>query len=259
MSTLPPSPNTVPVSVVNAAGPSPVVLVCEHASAHIPARYNNLGLSGAALQSHIAWDPGAMAVARGMAERLDAVLVASDVSRLVYDCNRPPDAPTAMPAQSEVTPVPGNADLSAAERADRTARFYTPFRETLAQIIAAKGAPVIVTVHSFTPVYHGAKRDVEIGILHDSDTRFADAMLITAQAHTDAIVRRNDPYGPEDGVTHTLQAQALPFGHLNVMIEVRNDLIASPDAQATMAQTLSSWLADTCTKLGIVEGVTCRA
>ncbi|MEP5760155.1 MAG: N-formylglutamate amidohydrolase, partial [Litoreibacter sp.] len=155
------------IDVRNATAASKVVIVCEHASAHIPATFNNLGLSDDALQSHIAWDPGAMAVATRMMDALDAVLIAAKTSRLVYDCNRPPDAHDAMPARSEVFDVPGNAGLSAEQKTARVVGYYEPFRTTVAQIMERIADPVLVTVHSFTPVYHGAMRDVEIGILHD--------------------------------------------------------------------------------------------
>ena len=237
--------NVVEVSRGN--GRSAIVLVCEHASNHIPASLNDLGVSTAVNQSHIAWDPGAFEVAQTMSKLLDAALVFSTVSRLAYDCNRPPEAPDAMPARSETFDVPGNRDLSDADKNERVERYYAPFCERLAAEIARRNDPVIVTIHSFTPVYNGQTRDVEIGILHDSDTRLADAMLRVAHTHN---VRRNVPYGPEDGVTHTLKEHGLKHGHLNVMIEVRNDLITNAASQATMAQTLTGWLTRALQSLG---------
>lgn len=228
--------------VANASGTSPIVLICEHASAYIPERFDNLGLSGDVLTSHVAWDPGALAVARGMSRDLDAVLIASRISRLVYDCNRPPGHPGAMPARSEVFDIPGNQEVSEAERRVRHDAYYLPFRDAVAQAVRGVRNPIIVTVHSFTPVYHGETREVEIGILHDRDSRVADAMLACGPAHTPHIVRRNEPYGPVDGVTHTVAEHATPRGYPNVMIEVRNDLIATTEAQAEMAGQLSAWM-----------------
>lgn len=224
-------------------GASEIVLVCEHASAHIPEALAGLGLAPADRLSHAVWDPGALAVAEVMAERLSAGLVAGRVSRLVYDCNRPPEAPDAMPARSELIEVPGNRQLSPEDRAERVRTYYEPFRAALAEALAAQEAPVIVTMHSFTPLFHGRPRAVEIGLLHDSDSRLADAMLEIAPQHTELICRRNEPYGPGDGVTHTLRHHALPGGHLNLMIEVRNDLIATPNQQSAMGEMLAGWLA----------------
>lgn len=243
----------------NPDGESSVVVVCEHASHHIPAKFDDLGLLQEALKSHAAWDPGALPVATRLAKQLDAPLIAGSVSRLVYDCNRPPNAPDAMPARSEVIDVPGNCNLSQADRDARTNAYYRPFQTALHQAVKAVSDPVIVTVHSFTPVYHGIARKVEIGILHDSDTRLADAMLDTARTHTGTDVQRNAPYGPDQGVTHTLKEHAIKEGHLNVMLEIRNDLIKTPDEQTAMADMLAGWITDACARAQTKEGVQCRA
>ncbi|PJI92649.1 putative N-formylglutamate amidohydrolase [Yoonia maricola] len=235
------------VEVSRSRARSAIVLVCEHASFHIPEDLNNLGISIAAKRSHVAWDPGAIAVAQRMSKDLDAVLVASTVSRLVYDCNRPPEATDAIPTRSEIYDVPGNVGLTDNEKRARVARYYAPFREKLASEIARRTNPVIVTVHSFTPNYNGETREVEIGILHDRDSALADAVMQVASGH---VVRRNDPYGPKDGVTHTLKEHALKHGHLNVMIEVRNDLIADETTQTAMAKTLTGWITQALETLG---------
>lgn len=243
----------------NPDGSSSVVLVCEHASNTIPAAYDGLGLSADDRESHAAWDPGAMAVAEMISHQMDAPLIASRVSRLVYDCNRPPDAPDAMPARSEVIDVPGNANLSPSEREARVEAIYRPFHAALGKLVERIAHPVIVTMHSFTPVYFGQRRPVEIGILHDSDTRLADAMLASAAAHLDANVQRNEPYGPDHGVTHTLKKHGITGGHLNVMLEVRNDLIETPIQQKAMADVISGWLVDAFSRTQMPGNVQCRA
>jgi predicted N-formylglutamate amidohydrolase len=228
-----------PVAQENLEGAGAVILVCEHASRRLPERLGTLGLSPEALESHIAWDPGALAVSRLLADALDATLIYQRFSRLVYDCNRPPEAPGAMPALSEIYEIPGNATLSDEERRARTEAIYSPFRQALSQLVADRVAndrpPVIVTLHSFTPVYHGVRRDVEVGILHDSDSRLADAMLAATGKDAPFLTRRNEPYGPDDGVTHTLIEHGVKNGLQNVMIEIRNDLIATKDGQRVMA------------------------
>lgn len=229
--------------MINPSGHGDFVLVCEHASNTVPAALNNLGLTGDVLDTHIAWDPGALRVARTMARLLDAPLVAPRVSRLVYDCNRPPDAPDAIPLRSEAVDIPGNAGLGEHERRERVEACYEPFRDAVAACLDARAKRprrvVLLTIHSFTPVYAGVKRDAELGVLHDADIRFADALLAALAGDAALAVRRNEPYGPWDGVTHTLAAHAVPRGLLNVMIEIRNDLIASPHAQRAMAARLS--------------------
>ena len=245
------------VQTINTDGASSVVLVCEHAAHHIPTQFDGLGVSKSDRQSHAAWDPGALAVAEKLSEVLDAPLVASRVSRLVYDCNRPLDAVDAMPVRSEVIDVPGNRDLTAADRAARAATYYQPFCAAVQDVIAQKTDPVIVTIHSFTPIYHGQLRSVELGVLHDSDTRLADVMLHRAAAHTDLNVERNQPYGPEDGVTHTIKEHAIKYGHLNVMLEIRNDQIAAPDNQAQMAEMIAGWIQEAVAQIAPIKSTQC--
>ena len=235
------------VALINGEGASAILLVCEHASHQIPAAFGTLGLPDDLLASHIAWDPGALAVAARLSAAFDAPLVAQRVSRLIYDCNRPPEAPDAIPAVSEIYPVPGNEGLDEAARGLRVERYYRPFRAKLSATIEARIAagkpPVVVTVHSFTPVFKGEHRAVEIGVLHDSDARLADRLLArTGEAPYD--IRRNEPYGPEDGVTHTLVDQAVSRGLVNVMLEIRNDLIADEAGQARVADFLARWIGE---------------
>ena len=232
------------VEQVNADGPGDFLIVCEHAANHVPSVLDNLGLSASLLQTHIAWDAGARGVAEALALALDAPLIAQRVSRLVYDCNRPPESAAAIPEVSEIYPIPGNSELTAAQRKGRVDEVYLPFRTAIADHLRNRCAegrpPVLVTVHSFTPVYRGVKRSVDIGVVCDTDCRLAEALLRRARDSGQFDARLNEPYGPADEVTHTLVEHALPLSLLNVMIEVRNDLIADGDAQAAMA----AWLAE---------------
>lgn len=229
------------VETIRPGASSPVVLVCEHASARIPDAYDALGLAAEDRFSHAVWDPGAEALARAMSSDLDASLVAGRVSRLIYDCNRPPTSERATPDRSELIPVPGNFGLTSTQRATRTEAVYDPFKAAVAAALDAHKDPVLVTVHSFTPTYFDKPRLTQIGLLHDTDARLVDAML----AHAAPLrwrVDRNAPYGPGDGVTHTLQAHALPRGIANVMIEVRNDLLTTDQAVTDMAAALTTLL-----------------
>lgn len=222
--------------VHNPDGASPIVLLCEHASNLIPADYDGLGLSEADSESHAAWDPGALDLSMHLSRALDAPLIAGGVSRLVYDCNRPPEAAGAMPEISEIIEVPGNHDLGASQRNDRTESVYRPFCGAVSDVLDARGPEtMVVTIHSFTPVFYGKHRAVELGILHDKDTRLADAMLAQKDQLPHRLIARNDPYGPEDGVTHSLCIHALSRGLANVMIEVRNDLLLTSQDIAGMA------------------------
>jgi predicted N-formylglutamate amidohydrolase len=245
-------PQTFPPVVENEAAGGRIVLVCEHASNTIPARWGDLGLDAATRRAHIAWDPGALDLARGLARRLDSVLVHAPASRLVYDLNRPPDAPGAMPAKSELHEVPGNAGIDAAERLARTEALYLPWAAGLHGLIARRIAlglrPVIVTIHSFTPVYFGQPRRVEFGVIHDADPALAVAIHAAALRMTRLQAALNAPYSAADGVTHTLRVQATPYGLPNAMLEIRNDLIADAAAAAAMADQLAPVI-----NMGVVE------
>lgn len=233
-------------SVSRVDGESDVVLICEHASNTMLPALGTLGLDPAVLESHIAWDIGAAAVAKRLSQELDATLVMQRFSRLIYDCNRPPEADDAYPEQSEVYQVPGNADLSARDKTLRAEALYHPFHGAIDALIdgrlSAGRNVVLVTVHSFTPVYFGNKRDSALGILHDADSRLADAMLEAAREAGLEGVLRNYPYGPEDGVTHTLRKHGLTRKIANVMLEIRNDLIADDRGQAEWADRIAGLL-----------------
>lgn len=230
--------------VINPDGKAAIVLVCEHASPFMPESTAGLGLREEDRLSHAAWDPGALAVARRLSGLLDAPLVASRISRLVYDCNRPPEAPDSIPAKSELIEAPANANLSVAERQARITEVYEPFRALLTQTIVGRGPvlPALVTIHSFTPVFFGTPRTVELGLLHDADDRLARAMLEAAPEFTALKTALNEPYGPTDGVTHTLKEHAIEAGLLNVMIEIRNDFIRDDAGAVRVADELAQMI-----------------
>lgn len=230
--------------VTPAPGAPRVLIVCEHASNRIPEQLGTLGLDAAALQSHIAWDPGALAIAQGLAARLSGALVSAGISRLVYDCNRSPDAHSAIRAKSEVFHVPGNTGLSAEARAERAREVFEPFTATLRQAIRndIETLRALITIHSFTPVFKGVPRNVEIGILHGQDDRLAKAMIATTQSAPPFRIELNAPYSAADGVAHTLDLHGTGHALLNVMIEIRNDLIETEAAQAAMIAALALWI-----------------
>ncbi|SFR12766.1 N-formylglutamate amidohydrolase [Poseidonocella sedimentorum] len=229
-----------PVALLRGAGAGPVCLVCEHASAAIPPALGDLGLAAADRLAHAVWDPGAEALTRALSERLDAPALLSTVSRLVHDCNRPAGDPTACPAQVERIAVPGNAGLSEADRLARAEAVHAPFHDAVSALLEGREGATLMTVHSFTPAWNGVARDVELGLLHDADARLAEAML--ARAPTEIATALNEPYAARDGVTYTLARHAVPRGIPNVMIEVRNDLLADAWGVSRMADHLAAML-----------------
>lgn len=248
------SPTELPAArALNSNGLGQAVLVCEHASRFIPASLNNLELDDEASTSHAAWDIGAMDLSIELMGALDAPLVHSRVSRLVYDCNRPPERADSIPTHSERFEIPGNAGLNADQIKQRARDVYHPFRTLLADVIASRSAqPVLITIHSFTPIYNGTYRDVELGILHDNDD-LAASILMEKASKSELKTALNEPYSATDGVTHTLREQAIKRGIPNVMLEVRNDLIDTPSGVNRIAGLLSPILQELVSQLSSEE------
>jgi len=234
------------IRVEDAQAPGRFVILCDHASNRVPPGFGDPGISAADMQRHIAWDPGALPVARSLARQLAAPLVYPDASRLLIDCNRPPTAPDSMPVLSEDTPIPGNRDLAEELRARRIRDIYDAYHAAIEAVIEARTpAPTaLVAVHSFTPVYRGRSRPWHVGLVVAEDRRLADPLFAALRADAALVVGENQPYAPTDGVYHTLERHAGGRGIPAVMIEIRNDQIATPETQEAWASRLAAALAD---------------
>ena len=234
-----------PFEVYNEIGATPVLLVCDHASRFIPRALGGLGLSEADLYRHIAWDIGVAEVTKGLARRLDAPAVLSRFSRLVVDPNRDTGDDTLVPAVSDGVAVPGNQGLSAAARAARIAEFHAPYHAAVERALAAAvrqhAAPALVSMHSFTPVMDGTERPWQIGILWDHDGRLAEPLIEALRARGIAV-GDNQPYSGRDVQGYTLRLHAESRGLLNVLIEVRQDLIDTHHGAAEWVDVLGEAL-----------------
>jgi len=218
---------------INAQGRSPFVLVCDHASNRIPDAYGDLGLTLTQRLMHIAWDPGALAVARQLVDLLDAPLVQSTVSRLVIDPNRDHDAPDLIPTISETTRIPANDDMDPLERAHRIVAYHSPFHDAIEALLDRRRnegrETILVTVHSFTPVYRGVSRPWPIGLIHGKDTGFTRAFGDALLADMPGLdLGWNQPYAALNGVTYTLEHHGDERGLASTMIEIRNNEILEP-------------------------------
>lgn len=240
-----------PYQIINARGRSPVVLICEHASNHIPAVLKRLGLKPEDLERHIAYDIGALGVARGLSKLLDAPLIAQRFSRLIYDCNRSPEQAGAMPEKSEIFEIPGNKGLSAQARKARIAQVYRPFHRAIEDFLDARAAAAkptaLVSIHSFTRIYHGQRRSVDLGLLCDRDTRLARGANWTFPGFS---TQENQPYGPADGVMHLMNLHGATRGLHHLMIEIGNDLIENQAQQQEWAKRLAKPLKAAAKTLG---------
>ena len=238
-----------PVATYNSNGAGAFVITCDHASNFVPSEFGSLGLGAADLMRHIAWDPGALGVARAMSKHLDAPLICGSVSRLIIDCNRPIDAPDLITRKSESTVIPGNANLPADERRQRVSRYYEPFHQSVDDAVAKRlsqgSAPGVIAVHSFNPVYKGVSRPWEIAIVHDDDDAWALAIAERLKADESLTVGVNEPYSPKDGVYYTLERHARQLGLKAVMIEIRNDELADARDQLRWGELLAKVVEDT--------------
>ena len=237
-----------PVETV--AGPldAGVLLVCDHASNALPPGYGTLGLDPAELERHIAYDIGAAAVTRALARLIRAPAVLSTFSRLLIDPNRGADDPTLVMRFSDGAIVPGNARADAAEIALRRERYWAPYRETVAATVEAMLAsgepPALVAIHSFTPIWRGAPRRWKVGVLWDLDDRISTPLLAALQEETDLHAHGIGDNEPYDGglAGDTIDAIATDRGLANVLIEVRQDLIAEPAGVEAWAERLARLL-----------------
>lgn len=233
--------------------PARWLVTCDHATNRVPPWVNggDLGIAPQDMARHIAYDVGALGLARGLAARLAAPVVWADFSRLVIDPNRGEDDPTLLMRLYDGTVIPANRNADAAQRQGRLDRLYRPYHAALGRLAAARPAPVICAVHSFTPQLRGRPaRPWQVGVLYSHrDARLGPALVAACRAQGWAT-GDNQPYsGHLDG--DSIDRHALAHGRPNVLIEVRNDLIADPAGQADWAARLAPVLEQVLTQSGL--------
>jgi predicted N-formylglutamate amidohydrolase len=234
---------TDPVLVDRAQASSPFFLAVDHAGAIIPRQLGTLGLPESELQRHIAWDIGILGVTRRLSEALDATLVAQLYSRLVIDCNRDPAAATSICELSEVTSIPGNHGLSERQRLARREALFRPYHERISTLLderAARGLEtVLVSMHSFTPVFKGAVRPWHVAVLYNRDARLGRILLDLLRAEGNLVIGDNEPYAVSDTTDYTIPVHGERRSLPHVEIEIRQDLISVVDGQEAWALRLA--------------------
>jgi len=234
-----------PFEFVNPGGKAPLLLLCDHATRFVPRKLKSLGLDEAALCRHIAWDIGIAELTRDLAKRLDAPAVFSHFSRLIVDPNRQLENPTLIPELSDGTVIPGNRDLSPDQRKLRVDTFFRPYHDAVAGRLDAmveKGrTPVLVSMHSFTPIMHGLPRPWQIGILWNRDPRLPRPLMDRLRADG-LTVGDNEPYSGADGHGYTQHTHGDRRGLANALIEVRQDLIDTQHGAVAWAERLATAL-----------------
>ena len=242
-----------PVRVIREMGSSPFVLTADHAGRRIPAALGDLGVSESERSRHIAWDIGIAGVTACLADRLDAAAVLQEYSRLVIDCNRDPSWPSAMPDISEYTLIPGNRGLTDVQRQARADAIFHPYHDRITHLLDARLAAgqrtIIVAMHSFTPVFKGEARAMEVGVLYHQPTRLALTLLDLLRAEDGLTIGENAPYALTPDSDYSIPFHAERRGLEHVEIEIRQDLITSPEGQAAWADRFSRLLGTALTLL----------
>jgi len=229
-------------------GRSNFVIVVDHASPRIPRRLRDLGLPPSELQRHIAWDIGALAVARQVAAALDAALVAQNYSRLVIDCNRDPKVPSSIPTLGESIEIPGNIGLSPEQIAARRAEVFDPYhdhvRALLDERLAAGRPTILVAQHSMTNIFKGVRREMHAEVLYNRDRRFAGLVLDMLRREPGVFIADNEPYRVSDETDYTIPRHGEARGLPHVEIEIRQDLVSKAAGQAQWALRIAGALRD---------------
>ena len=252
----PPIMDGPPVTVVNPGGTSPFILMCDHASNALPADYWRLGLPEAVFDEHVAYDPGARDVTLRLADQLDATAVLANYSRLLIDPNRPPDHESLVPPTSDSIEIPGNLSIDQQEISRRVEAFHQPYHDALTQHIIAMTArgqiPVMIGVHSFTPIMQGAGRPWQVGILWNRDPRAAEPLIAWLRRDPSLTVGDNQPYSGRI-LGHSMNEHGGRIGLANAVIELRQDLIDTPDRAFDWADILADALRHVAAAPGLFE------
>jgi predicted N-formylglutamate amidohydrolase len=237
------SQDVPPVHEENVAGRSPFLLTSDHYGRAIPRTLGDLGLPAAELTRHIAWDIGIAGVADALSRDLGAHLIAQRYSRLVIDCNRPPDAPASIPRISEATVIQGNEGIAREAAETRRRQIFDPYHRRIAEVIDQRlrdcVPTVLVSLHSFTPVYAGIARPWHIGTLYHRDKILPPRLLKLLRDEPDLVVGDNEPYAVSDETDYTIPVHGEARGLMNTGIEIRQDLIADPAGQRQWADRLA--------------------
>ena len=225
-----------------------LVVICDHASNVIPPELKDLGLSAPDLQRHIAWDIGAAQVAAQLATRFKAPAIFAGISRLVIDCNRDPGDTAAIPLEVDKTPIPGNANLTVWQRAERMSRWFVPYHNAIEAMMTSALAtvrdPVLLSVHSMTAELNGQIRTWPIALSSHEDKRLSKPMLAALRKRIGFLVGDNEPYGLDPAEDYSVPAHAMRRGLRHLQVEFRQDLVASEAGAAKWASVFGDALSE---------------
>jgi predicted N-formylglutamate amidohydrolase len=230
-----------PYRILQPRSEAPVLLVCDHASRRFPAAVGNLGLDPVALRCHLAWDIGAGALTAKLADALSFTAVLANYSRLVVDCNRQLLDPGAFLEFGDGVVVPANRHLSVADKTARASSIYWPYHHAIDREIGRLGSgihgPILLSIHSFTPVLDGVSRPWQIGVLWDQD-RPTSELLVRDFTDAGFLVGDNEPYSGKAPQDFTIDRHAEAAGLRHAGIEIRQDLIYTDEGVDRMVSVM---------------------
>ncbi len=227
--------------LVSTSGEYDLVITCEHASERMPAPWQWPAADRWLVGTHWAWDIGAEQLARELNAELGGTLVLSRFTRLLIDPNRPLDASTLFRAVAEGRQVELNRDLDEHERNRRIERLWTPYHEAVDAAVGACRAPLLLSIHTFTPIYEGSRRELEVGVLFDRAEEPSASLAAALSAHGIAT-ELNEPWSGKDGLIYAVERHANAHGRMPLELEVRQDLAVEEVFRERLVAALTSWL-----------------
>ena len=233
-----------PFKVINRAGRTPLLLICDHASRGVPKALGNLGLDADVFERHIAYDIGTENIALGLSDLIDAPLVLGGFSRLVIDLNRPLEHPDSMVEYIDSTRIPGNIGLTKMARLQRVKELFDPYHEAIKQEITRLSAsgmpPIILSVHSFSPNYGMHPRPWDIGVLWNRDPRIATPLIDILKTFN-LKVGDNQPYSGKE-LAYTINKHGGARGLANCVIEINQGQLSDDGGIKNWISTMNEVL-----------------
>ena len=232
--------------VLRPDAPGRFVILCDHASNRIPPELGDLGLTSGDLSRHIAWDIGAARIAETLSEIFDSPAILSEVSRLVVDCNRHPDAPDLIPEKSDGTYIPGNQHLSKASKAVRLEQWFMPYHAAIESVLDARsgaGLPsFVLSIHSMTTRLAGVFRPWKIALSSYRDRTHVEPVLEHLRALQCGEVGDNQPYDLDPAVDYSVPFHALRRDLPHIQVEFRQDEVSHAAGQSGWARRFAGAL-----------------
>jgi predicted N-formylglutamate amidohydrolase len=218
-----------------------VLVTCEHASERLPSPWRWTDADARLVGTHWAYDLGAADLAREYCAAIRSTAVLARFSRLLADANRPEDSPTLFRAVAEGAPIELNVGIDPDDARRRLEDYHRPFHAAVDRAVKASRATWLLAMHTFTPVYEGTPRALELGVLFDREEAMAMRLVEGLAAHG-WNVAPNEPYSGRAGLMHVVDTHATAHGRRAIEIEVRQDLAVDPAFRARFVPALAALL-----------------